>query len=396
MPVDYNRQYVGARYVPTFFNNPNGSWDWATGFQYEPLTIVKYGTGTYTSKQLVPATVGAPNTAPEYWALTGDYNGAITQLQGQVSENTNDIAMLKKRRILIIGDSYIQSYPNNNWASLIKTAVESNGGICNIVAQGGSGFVGNGTVPNFQELLESAPNAEYDTILVQGFVNDMPGGVLAPSFTNNVTLFRRKAFQLYPNSKIICLPISKVMTNHNVGIIHTMYNAVTNNNMVFYMPAWGVLYDSSQMQSDNTHPNGTGQNNIFKLALSLLTGTPNYSFYTNNEDASIYVSCDIATCYLKIGTLVERAQTAGGDFGDNINIGNISLVNPAYNFFINSFIRDTSNLHLFLARIQQSNFNVYVNIIPVSTNETGSIANYTFSSSTSAQISAPVERIIKG
>lgn len=77
-------QYVGARYVPVFYQNPNGTWDWLSGVQYEPLTIVKYGTSTYTSKQLVPATVGAPNTAPEYWALTGDYNGAILSL-------TNDL-----------------------------------------------------------------------------------------------------------------------------------------------------------------------------------------------------------------------------------------------------------------------------------------------------------------
>lgn len=85
MAVDYNRQYVGARYVPTFFKNPDGTWDWAPGFQYEPLTMVKYGENTYTSKQLVPSNVGAPNTNPEYWANTGNYNGAINQINQDIS-----------------------------------------------------------------------------------------------------------------------------------------------------------------------------------------------------------------------------------------------------------------------------------------------------------------------
>lgn len=80
MGVDYNRQYIGARYVPTFFNNPDGSWDWAPGFQYEPLTIVKYGTNTFTSKKLVPDNIGTPNIEKDYWAMTGDYNGAILAL----------------------------------------------------------------------------------------------------------------------------------------------------------------------------------------------------------------------------------------------------------------------------------------------------------------------------
>lgn len=86
MATEYNRQYVGARYVPVFFNNPDGSWDWASGFSYEPLTMVKYGTNTYTSKSQVPATVGAPNLNPEYWAQTGDYNGAIINIGNSVSE----------------------------------------------------------------------------------------------------------------------------------------------------------------------------------------------------------------------------------------------------------------------------------------------------------------------
>lgn len=102
-------QYVGARYVPVFYNNPNGTWEWLSGVQYEALTIVKYGTQTYTSKQLVPATVGSPNSAPEYWALTGDYNGAIVDIQEQIS-------VLKKRNIVLVGDSWTVGYSDGTSA----------------------------------------------------------------------------------------------------------------------------------------------------------------------------------------------------------------------------------------------------------------------------------------
>lgn len=114
MAVDYNRQYVGARYVPKFFENVNGSWDWAAGFQYEPLTIVKYGENTYTSKKLVPSTVGSPNENPEYWANTGNYNGAINELGEKVNNLAStyyyDRISLNKRKFVIVGDSYSDEY----------------------------------------------------------------------------------------------------------------------------------------------------------------------------------------------------------------------------------------------------------------------------------------------
>ena len=34
------REYIGARYVPKFFENENGTPEWAPNVQYEPLTIV--------------------------------------------------------------------------------------------------------------------------------------------------------------------------------------------------------------------------------------------------------------------------------------------------------------------------------------------------------------------
>ena len=51
------REYIGARYVPKFFENENNTPEWAPNVQYEPLTIVTYNQNSYTSKKPVPASV---------------------------------------------------------------------------------------------------------------------------------------------------------------------------------------------------------------------------------------------------------------------------------------------------------------------------------------------------
>ena len=78
-----NRQYVGARYVPKFFNN-NGSNEWVSGIAYEPLTIVTYLNSSYTSVKPVPSNAGSPNTATEYWSCTGNYVEIISDVTSRV------------------------------------------------------------------------------------------------------------------------------------------------------------------------------------------------------------------------------------------------------------------------------------------------------------------------
>ncbi len=72
--------YVGARYVPKFSDKNNGDWD--NQYSYEPLEIVKNGNDFYTAK--IPVPVGAALNDTTYWALTGNYNGAISTLDNRV------------------------------------------------------------------------------------------------------------------------------------------------------------------------------------------------------------------------------------------------------------------------------------------------------------------------
>lgn len=78
-------QYIGARYVPKFYLNSDGTPEWKPGVAFEPLTIVTWNNNSYTSRKPVPAEIGEPSLNPEYWAQTGVYNAQIGQLQTDVA-----------------------------------------------------------------------------------------------------------------------------------------------------------------------------------------------------------------------------------------------------------------------------------------------------------------------
>lgn len=99
------RQYIGARYVPTFANPI----EWDNIRQYEALTIVTHNRNSYTSKKPVPPGIDISNT--EYWVNTGNYNAQINQisaiagnainkanaLQGKVDGIETEVDALSKR-----------------------------------------------------------------------------------------------------------------------------------------------------------------------------------------------------------------------------------------------------------------------------------------------------------
>ena len=99
-----NKQYIGARYVPSVFSDENGSSNWRKEIPYEALTIVTYLGNSYTSKKPVPVNTEIDNN--EYWVLTGNYNAQIEQLSSSVDELRNDIGKMSDRQFLIVSDSY--------------------------------------------------------------------------------------------------------------------------------------------------------------------------------------------------------------------------------------------------------------------------------------------------
>ena len=76
------RQYIGARYVPKFIDDP-----WTDTQEYENLSVVTVGGTSYIAGETVP--VGTPISDRNYWHIYGASSGAIINLQNQI-DNMND------------------------------------------------------------------------------------------------------------------------------------------------------------------------------------------------------------------------------------------------------------------------------------------------------------------
>lgn len=85
------RQYIGARYVPKFFDW-GGSAEWRSGVAYEALTIVTRNGNSYTSKIPVPSNVGAPESNPDYWVATGLYNEQVDSIRQLAEQTANTLS----------------------------------------------------------------------------------------------------------------------------------------------------------------------------------------------------------------------------------------------------------------------------------------------------------------
>lgn len=126
------RQYIGARYVFKIYENSQdpSSAEWEANVTYEPLTIVTYLNSTYASKKDVPGAVGNPAANPQYWIVTGAYNGQIATLQQQIDTINNTdlpninaaiqalsgrIDQIAANKILFMGDSFNTIYPGEGW-----------------------------------------------------------------------------------------------------------------------------------------------------------------------------------------------------------------------------------------------------------------------------------------
>lgn len=94
------REYIGARYVPKFYDDGQGGAEWTNTVEYEPLTIVQYQGNSYTSRQYVPVGIAITNT--DYWLLTGNWQSQVEQYRqevyafdGRITQNATDIADLE-------------------------------------------------------------------------------------------------------------------------------------------------------------------------------------------------------------------------------------------------------------------------------------------------------------
>lgn len=269
-------QYVGARYVPKLYADRDGSNNWEAGVYYEPLTIVTYGNASYTSKQQVPPNIGNPPSSPEYWVMTGNYNGAISEVLSQISQLTTDMntniaavneAVRKSNgfrgmRILLIGDSYAQDNTNTGatgLASLLKTTVTALGGSVDSVISGGYGF-GDGTQYKFLDLLKRAQIKNYTHVIFVGGYNDAHS--TDSSIITAMEAVKQYCLINFPDARLAYFNFGMQMYNadfYKLLRAHAIYLQQNTIPGFFYdINSFATLLSDSAIGDDNFHPTQYG------------------------------------------------------------------------------------------------------------------------------------------
>lgn len=198
-----NRQYIGARYVPTFADPV----EWDNSRSYEALTIVTHLGTSYTSKVPVPAGIAITDTS--YWVETGNYNAQVElyrqQVQSlatqqtqqrseitvlnnlyndlnaafhQVDETHADMSYLHGKKILILGDSISASSASSqyqtlqpNWVACLRDKVPEDCVIKNELSNPGRFITGNqGIADQIRHL--TAEQLACDILIIFAGVND--------------------------------------------------------------------------------------------------------------------------------------------------------------------------------------------------------------------------------
>lgn len=322
------RQYVGARYVPKLAEPFN----WNETAVYEPLTIVGYMGSSYTSRKLVPA--GTTPVEGEYWALTGNLNGSIQQLQTQintldtnldklatehsaditrletdisenatsittlstqVTTNKNDIATIMqdledindliKKEILIVTDSY-GNYPTvqESFSTLVRNRLQNKGsfGPIHILALSGLGFTTSGAsfLTGFTNWVNNntAVAAKLTDIYVLGGANDcITTSVDKNKIVTEISKFATYARANCPNATLhLAAATKKYSTPYEINNFQ-VYNAYlaggSENGYDFNADVSQVMCWTPYLNpTDRCHPTQIGANVLANAVVAWLHG----------------------------------------------------------------------------------------------------------------------------
>ena len=329
-------QYIGARYVPLFFTNPDDSSNnWKAGVVYDPLTVVTDLNQSYTSKIPVPASVGRPSENPTYWILTGAYSAQVEQYRQEVEEVKTEIDDLDAhifnpyrpvgmKKVIFIADSYGTQY-----SGLLLSDMRSRLNISEdnfySDAAGSIGFAHANNNQTFLTLLQNIKAsmsaeeiAEVTHIIVVGGANDTLESESAVETA--IDTFSSYCRNNFPNALFMCGFVGVKFNwteNYKYGNTCAVYRRIGRRwpKSVYLSGVEYILHRIAYMQSDGLHPNETGITNLVAgIVNAVLTG-----------------SCDVAYPIMQVGS-----------FG---NVQNraiyMQLDNGEINLFTNNFIHHT-------------------------------------------------------
>jgi hypothetical protein len=345
------RQYIGARYVPSFFSDENGSTEWKSGIAYEPLTIVTYLGNSYTSKKTVP--VGIEITNNEYWVLSGNYNSQIETYREEVEKLKKSLIT---RNVLCIGDSYLaynsQEMESSSWGAFLRICLGENNSVT-LNGLGGSGFVGN-AAKTFGDLLTETYNnmskeerENISDVIVCGGLNDASAIADAKTTMANVTNAMRRFFtnaiSYFPNAKIHVGCIGWMATGFgnrdkyisqlkNIVEVYRKAPNYSTAGKVTYLN--GVEYvmaglPSNYYKADLIHPTASASNELgIAICNALLSGS-NAGMYRTYETLTLTPSgkaTQITDLTLKATVEKDKMNLIGGVFGLKLNVTDLSAL----------------------------------------------------------------------
>lgn len=379
-----NRQYIGARYVPKFFEGV----EWVSGIPYERLTIVSYLGTSFTSKIPVPANIGNPADNPKYWVNTGNYNSQVEEYRKNVEElstdyyaykekSTNDILstdvtanrsaggllsleQVRNKKFVLIGDSYAQgaiangdgTYTRNfedGWMyKFINLLGLDENNVVSLPTGGNSFALTDSAVGHFQDSIQNAdidkPN-EIDYIIVLGGANDVNEGY--QNIKNGIKEFFDIAKTKCPNATIMV----GMCGIHNWGtkipnmftVLRAYIDGTNENGGVYIKGIENIPKHIAYIGVDNLHLLADGYtaiaNNLAKYivggtidfyAYGNCTFTPTNGSLTGNPVIATGICNDIS--YLFIGDIVivkgseNLSFNRNGEWNDLGTIGKSDIV----------------------------------------------------------------------
>ena len=279
-------QYIGARYVPLFFTNPDDSSNnWKAGVAYDPLTVVTDLNQSYTSKIPVPASVGRPSENPTYWILTGTYNAQVEQYRQDVigyksetdaalSELETNIADVKSqfnikpvgmKKVIAISDSYGVQVGGKLFTDL-RSQLGADVADFYSSAYGSIGFSHTADSRRFITELETVVTGMTDEektnvthVIVMGGANDTVE--TADNVRAAISAFCSYVYTNLPNASIYIGFVGYKFNSaevFNYGDMIQVYKECITNLKTYYLSGVEHVMHNKTLASDGLHPNSEG------------------------------------------------------------------------------------------------------------------------------------------
>ena len=363
-------QYIGARYVPKFYENSDGTEEWRAGVEYEPLTIVTYNGNSYTSKKPVPSNIGNPSANPSYWAATGNYNQQVEEYRQQVEEYraevqevTADLDRLQNKKFIFIGDSYAWGFNNaGRITSFIDYTVSALG-----LTEGvnyyrsdvnGAGFAHSiGENQRFINLIQGLASTVTDPesitdIITLGSINDIDQG--AASINSAIQAYVNYCKATYPNARVHIGAIGgyafSPVLQDKAASVRNVYRECAQYGAIYMTGVEWVVHNHKtewNQAEDNLHWNTAGQMHMSKAFMQYLLGgtistnvnnmpvtfnmadsiksPETVTFYGRQANDVCWLECDNPLWDITFSDTVTIAPNTSIDFG----VMDLGLVNAA-------------------------------------------------------------------